>query len=303
MSKLLVQPSLEKVREGVFSCNNSQSYLLFVDLEKKSKEEKFHFDDFFEEDYFHWDTQTTQHINSPKIQEIVKGERTPHLFVRVVQKIKSKTQPFVYCGRLQYGKYEKGTSKPVHIIFQNIDYDDYTENENLIDIYLWKPSKVGGTTKSKISMQGKISTNRRSNYKKPNQTERSGLVVSRVGQGYYRQQIIEKWKGQCAITGLSVKSLLIASHIVPWSESNDEERLDPDNGILLSPNFDALFDKHLISFNDDGSIIVSETILSKYRETLGLSNSIYISVDDGMIKYLRRHHRRFKANETKISLN
>ena len=152
-------------------------------------------------------------------------------------------------------------------------------------------------------MQGKISTNRRSNYKKPNQTERSGLVVSRVGQGYYRQQIIEKWKGQCAITGLSVKSLLIASHIVPWSESNDEERLDPDNGILLSPNFDALFDKHLISFNDDGSIIVSETILSKYRETLGLSNSIYISVDDGMIKYLRRHHRRFKANETKISLN
>ena len=59
LSKLLVQPSLEKVREGVFSCNNSQSYLLFVDLEKKSKEEKFHFDDFFEEDYFHWDTQTT----------------------------------------------------------------------------------------------------------------------------------------------------------------------------------------------------------------------------------------------------
>ena len=62
--------------------------------------------------------------------------------MRVNQKIKSKTQPFIYCGRLKYLSYEKGTAKPVHMIFQNIDYDDfYTQNEELIDIYLWKPSQ------------------------------------------------------------------------------------------------------------------------------------------------------------------
>ena len=53
-----------------FSCQNSNSYLLFVDLEKTEKPGRFHFDDFFQEDYFHWDSQTTQHIGSPKIKGI-----------------------------------------------------------------------------------------------------------------------------------------------------------------------------------------------------------------------------------------
>ena len=57
LANILNEPSLKTVREGVFNCNNSASYLLFVDLEKHGKEERFHFDDFFEEDYFHWDSQ------------------------------------------------------------------------------------------------------------------------------------------------------------------------------------------------------------------------------------------------------
>ena len=99
LSELLNEPNLSKVREGVASCKNSNSYLLFVDLEKEGKEERFHFDDFFEEDFFHWDSQITQHIDTPKIQDIVSFRLTPHLFVRVKQKHKSKTLPFIYCGR------------------------------------------------------------------------------------------------------------------------------------------------------------------------------------------------------------
>ena len=118
LATLLDQPSLTTVREGVYSCKNSPSYLLFVDLEKVGKETRFHFDDFFEEDYFHWDSQTTQHIQSPKIQAIVSGELTPYLFVRIKQKEKSKTLPFVYCGRLVFDTHEPNTSKPAHIIFK-----------------------------------------------------------------------------------------------------------------------------------------------------------------------------------------
>jgi hypothetical protein len=301
LSNLLEQPTLSSVREGVFSCQNSNSYLLFVDLEKQEKEERFHFDDFFEEDFFHWDSQTTQHIESPKIQEIVNGDRTPHLFVRVVQKVKNITQPFVYCGRLEFKNHEVGTSKPVHIIFQNIDYDDFTENEDLIGIYFWNPCKVGKSTKSKISKKGEISRERQTKYKKPNETERKGLVVSRVGQGYYRQQLIEKWKGQCPVTGISIKSILISSHIVPWSESNDMEKLDVDNGILLSPNVDSLFDGHLITFNDDGSIVISKSIPKNHIDILGLSKSIHISVTDGMIPYLKKHRERFLEKENNRS--
>ena len=79
LASLIDEPGLLNVREGVFPCKNSNSYLLFVDLEKEDKEKRFHFDDFFEEDFFHWDSQTTQHIDSPKIQEVVTGSVVTYL--------------------------------------------------------------------------------------------------------------------------------------------------------------------------------------------------------------------------------
>lgn len=218
----------------------------------------------------------------------------PHLFVRISPKIKNVTQPFVYCGRLTYLSYEIGTSRPVHMIYQNVDYDDYTENDDLMDIYLWKPSSIGKTTRSKISNQGVISKKRKKNYKKPNTTERKGLVTSRVGQGYYRQQIIEKWGGKCPVTGINIKSILISSHIVPWSESNDEERLDVENGILLSPLFDSLFDRHIISFRDTGEILVSKNVNKDNLERLGLNDHIKIEISKGMKKYLKKHRKKFE---------
>lgn len=225
---------------------------------------------------------------------MISGSLVPHLFIRISQKIKSVTQPFIYCGRMRYKEYEKGTSKPVHIVFQNIDYDDFNENDDLIEVYKWNPEKAGKPSKSIITKKGKVSRQRKNNYKKPNETERKGLVTSRVGQGYYRNQIIEKWNGQCPISGVSIRSLLIASHIVPWSESNDEERLDVNNGILLSPTFDALFDRHLISFDDKGSILISKLISEDQKVALGLRESISIPVDKGMAPYLKRHNEIFK---------
>jgi hypothetical protein len=294
LAELLGQPNLAKVREGIARCASSSATLFFVDLEKLGKEQRFHFNDFFQEDFFHWDSQTTQHIHTPMIQQIVKGDLTPHLFVRVVQKIKNVTQPFIYCGRLVFDTHEEGTSKPVHMLFHNIDYDDHTTNDDLIDIYLWKPSKAGRETQSKINRQGVITPNRARKYRKPNETERKGLVTSRVGQGYYRQKIIERWEGKCPVSGMSIIPILIASHIVPWSQSNDEEKLDVNNGILLSPNVDALFDKCLISFKNDGSILISGKISIEDRVALGLNDTIEIPVSERMKPYLERHRKKFE---------
>jgi hypothetical protein len=294
LAELLGQPNLAKVREGIARCASSSATLFFVDLEKLGKEQRFHFNDFFQEDFFHWDSQTTQHIHTPTIQQIVKGDLTPHLFVRVVQKIKNVTQPFIYCGRLVFDTHEEGTSKPVHMLFHNIDYDDHTTNDDLIDIYLWKPSKAGRETQSKINRQGVITPNRVRKYRKPNETERKGLVTSRVGQGYYRQKIIERWEGKCPVSGMSIIPILIASHIVPWSQSNDEEKLDVNNGILLSPNVDALFDKCLISFKNDGSILISGKISIEDRVALGLNHTIKIPVSERMTPYLERHRKKFE---------
>ncbi len=70
----------------------------------------------------------------------------------------------------------------------------------------------------------------------PNVTERSGLVTSRVGQGAYRKSILFRWDFKCAITDYSKNDILIASHIVPWKNASNDERLDVNNGILLSPH-------------------------------------------------------------------
>ena len=60
---------------------NSKSYFLFVDLEKVEKVSRFHFNDFFEEDFFHWDSQTPTHINNPKIHNVVNEELNTYLYV------------------------------------------------------------------------------------------------------------------------------------------------------------------------------------------------------------------------------
>lgn len=93
-----------------------------------------------------------------------------------------------------------------------------------------------------------------------NATEKKGLVTSRVGQGAYRKRIIHRWEYKCAVTNFDKLEVLIASHIVPWSEANDLERLDVHNGLLLSPTYDALFDRQLISFENNGKIILNERI-------------------------------------------
>ena len=124
----------------------------------------------------------------------------------------------------------------------------------------------------------------------PNETERQGLVTSRVGQGAYRKSILYRWKFKCAVTRYEKKEVLIASHIVPWKESTNDERLDVDNGILLSPTYDALFDQHLISFENNGKIILSDTLQQSKMDLIGVTGKERIqSLSSGNISYLERH--------------
>jgi len=127
-------------------------------------------------------------------------------------------------------------------------------------------------------------------YREPNVTERTGLVTSRVGQGAYRKSILYRWDQKCAVTGFHKPEILIASHILPWKESSDIQRLDVDNGILLSPVYDALFDRHLISFEDSGSIILSDKIEMSAYAKIGVSGEEKVrNLTDGNRSYLNKH--------------
>ena len=106
--------------------------------------------------------------------------------------------------------------------------------------------------------------------------------------------ILKKWDNKCGVTGSGLKEILISSHIVPWRDSNQDEKLDPDNGILLSPNLDGLFDRYLISFKDSGRIIISNRINTNDLNRLGIHENMKLSqVTDGMKSFLKRHRKIF----------
>lgn len=132
------------------------------------------------------------------------------------------------------------------------------------------------------------------NFRMPNETERKGLITSRVGQGAYRKRIVHRWQYMCAVTGFNRLEILIASHIIPWKEANNDERLDVHNGILLSPLYDALFDKHLITFENSGQIILSDKIETKAFEIIGVDGKERIkNLSQYNFNYLEHHRSKF----------
>ena len=91
------------------------------------------------------------------------------------------------------------------------------------------------------------------------ETEKQTLVLARRGQGLFRNRV-RVFEPQCRVTGVGSDQLLIASHIKPWSVASNEERLDGNNGLFLSPHIDKLFDAGFITFSGKGNIEVSEKL-------------------------------------------
>lgn len=91
-------------------------------------------------------------------------------------------------------------------------------------------------------------------------TTGSLTINTRIGQDKFRKSLIKYWNDKCAVTDIDILKILKASHIKPWANSNNQERLDPYNGLLLNPMLDELFDKGYITFLDNGQIEISKSI-------------------------------------------
>ncbi len=122
-------------------------------------------------------------------------------------------------------------------------------------------------------------------------TEREQVVAARRGQGLYRERLLAKWGGACAVTGLAEPAFLMASHARPWRDATNAARLDGDNGLPLVPNLDKLFDQGYISFADDGAILVSPALSAAARAALGVSEALRLvrPLNPGQRGYLAYH--------------
>lgn len=119
------------------------------------------------------------------------------------------------------------------------------------------------------------------------------LAEARRGQGKYRDELLRLWDGCCAVTGCSVLPVIRASHAKAWRESSDRERLDPNNGLPLTANLDALFDRGLIGFDDAGQMLLSHELRDATLDLLGLPAPLRQRPTKAQTYYLQHHRKRY----------
>lgn len=179
------------------------------------------------------------------------------------------------------------------------DYIDLVKPGNSLAI----PTGITGSLSSKIK-KATLPNNKKRTIKSTEKilqqisklpaTERKALTKQRVGQGLFKRLLLYKYHCQCALCGITTEEILVGSYIKAWSDCNDAEKLDENNGLLLCAHHDALFDKHLISFEDTGDLLVSSTLTPAEKASLQISSIPSITVDPAMIPYLTDHRSKLK---------
>jgi putative restriction endonuclease len=131
-------------------------------------------------------------------------------------------------------------------------------------------------------------------------TEVERLVRQRIGQNKFRDAMMDYWGGACAVTGVAISAVLRASHAKPWAEcASDAERLDVFNGFLLSANLDALFDRFLISFDEQGWLVVAAALKWEDLLPLGIAPEMRLRwVNPLHQPYLALHRARLTSKES-----
>jgi putative restriction endonuclease len=123
------------------------------------------------------------------------------------------------------------------------------------------------------------------------ETDREAIVRARRGQGLFKQRVMEI-EARCRITGVENISHLLASHCKPWRDSSNEERLNGENGLLLTPSIDHLFDRGFIGFEDSGNLIISPVAHRHSLQKMGVETSRSVNVGpftEGQRRFLDYH--------------
>ena len=124
-----------------------------------------------------------------------------------------------------------------------------------------------------------------------NETDREALIRARRGQGVFKQRVMQI-ETRCRITGVERIDHLLASHCKPWRDSTNEERLNGENGLLLTPSIDHLFDRGFIGFEDSGDLIISPVAHKPSLQKMGVETSRRVNVGaftEGQRQFLDYH--------------
>ncbi len=261
-------------RKGVLTRANSDAQLLLITLEK-DKYSTPEYVDHIDGSTVFWSGQNR--IKSTE-NNLLNGTHDTFIFIQ-----QRRHSPYLYYGRAVPIRMNisKVIDVPSHVIFDLPEYANMIEQRNVT-------TSTSDSYVADIQVEYGVNT--------PRLTEKEVIAKIRTAQTDYRNRVLTFWDNKCAVTGVDDTKWLIASHIKPWREATNEERVDPKNSLLLTPNFDKLFDRGVISFSpSDGKIILPEQLSMRMWSNLNRLNinedTHLRKVPDGVGEFLEYHKR------------
>lgn len=242
LAKLWGYQSFHAISKGVVTPANTRFIILFVTKDKQKVLTQYN--DYIDGNFLFWEGEE-KHSSDKRIIETSKTQDEIHLFYREIHH-----SPFIYFGRITLTDFQLNENSPSEFVFK------IETLSSEIDAFKEVREHAG-------------------EYKALDKTEQEQVIVSRLGQGNFRRNVIRLW-GSCSVTGLQSVTLLRASHIKPWKDSNNQERLNPFNGLLLTPNYDFLFDKGYISFKNNGEVLISKRLSPFAYKVFDVNSSIQL---------------------------
>jgi hypothetical protein len=231
------------ISRGVVTPRGEKVIILFVTWLKQESLTQYR--DFLSGDLLFWEGQE-KHGTDDRVIEAQKAGDQVHLFYREIHHC-----PFEYKGRIILLNVLRRTDAPSQFVFR-LEHDQ-------------------GAADDLERFRGEIDAI-------PDVTEREEIRKARVGQGRFRKDLLELWRSRCAVTGMEMPSVLTAAHIKPWRCATNAERLDPHNGLLVLPQYDRLFDRGFISFDDNGKMLFSPALPKDKLDLLGVSEDARLAL-------------------------
>jgi len=222
----------QAIGRGAFTPQGEHQIFLFVTRERLGWMTPYN--NFLEDDLLFWEGEKG-HGSDDRIANAARNGEEIHLFYR-----DNRKTPFTYHGIVMMILCDRFTEKPSQYVFQLAA--SKAENMTL------EPLRLSETPTEylAISEAGRDSI------------DREVLAKNRgIAQRVFRGNLLRLWRGACAVTSVQEPRVLRASHIKPWVKSDEKEKVNHFNGLLLVPNLDALFNEGLISFRDNGGVLLS----------------------------------------------
>ena len=255
----------QAIGRGVFTPKGVGQIFLFVTRERLGWMTPYN--NFLDDDLLFWDGEKGHGSDDRIISASRSGEEI-HLFYR-----DHRLTPFTYYGKVVMVRCQRFTERPSEFVFNVVALAGKLTTSEPMQL---AEEPVDYAVLSEAGM---------------NSIDRAVTTKSRgIAQRLFRGNLLRLWQGSCAVTSAQEPRVLRSGHIKPWADSNVQEKVDHFNGLLLIPNLDALFNEGLISFQNDGRMLVSQDWRTDDKRRMHITPDLHLrTVHSESCRYLEYH--------------